>query len=128
MVANLVCSAMRKKGLMNESTLTTTVLQTCNCSCIRTSEGESQSTSHLLGEIELVLDWSVTRFAVVILTPVVLSLVIGLWFNSKDWTDRTTIQTAWSIASGFVLIVHLYGFDHAKPLELNTVAFLANGV
>ncbi|EXF73809.1 hypothetical protein CFIO01_05740 [Colletotrichum fioriniae PJ7] len=52
--------------------------------------------------LELVLGWSVTRIAVVILIPVVLSLVIGLWFNSKDWTDLTTIQTAWSIASYIV--------------------------
>ncbi|UQC79307.1 uncharacterized protein CLUP02_04786 [Colletotrichum lupini] len=52
--------------------------------------------------LEIVLGWSVARIAVVILIPVVLSLVIGLWFNSKDWTDLTTIQTAWSIASYIV--------------------------
>ncbi|KAI3538433.1 hypothetical protein CSPX01_09570 [Colletotrichum filicis] len=52
--------------------------------------------------LELVLGWSVSRIAVVILIPVVLSLAIGLWFNSKGWTDPTTIQTAWSIASYIV--------------------------
>ncbi|KXH69364.1 hypothetical protein CSAL01_07106 [Colletotrichum salicis] len=67
---------------------------------------EFNSDSHdvLIGKysLELVLGWSVTKIVVVILTPVVLSLVIGLWFNSKDWTGLTTIQTAWSIASYIV--------------------------
>ncbi|KAK1691043.1 hypothetical protein BDP55DRAFT_690774 [Colletotrichum godetiae] len=67
---------------------------------------EFNNDSHdvLIGKysLELVLGWSITRIVVVILTPVVLSLVIGLWFNSKDWMDLTTIQTAWSTASYIV--------------------------
>jgi hypothetical protein len=49
--------------------------------------------------IELVLDWSAFRISVVIVLPTLLSLVIGIWFNSRDWNDLTTIQTAWGIAS-----------------------------
>ncbi|KAK1623701.1 hypothetical protein BDP81DRAFT_484658 [Colletotrichum phormii] len=67
-------------------------------------EFNNDSHAVLIGKysLEIVLGWSVTRIVVVILTPVLLSLVIGLWFNSKDWTDLTTIQTAWSIASYIV--------------------------
>ncbi|KAF3765673.1 hypothetical protein M406DRAFT_322039 [Cryphonectria parasitica EP155] len=49
--------------------------------------------------IELVLDWSPTRLAIALLSPVALSLAVGSWFNSRDWTDLATIQTAWGIAS-----------------------------
>lgn len=49
--------------------------------------------------IEVVLGWSAVRISVVILLPTVLSLVIGLWFNSRDWNDLSTIQSAWGIAS-----------------------------
>ncbi|KAL2074119.1 hypothetical protein VTL71DRAFT_7897 [Oculimacula yallundae] len=49
--------------------------------------------------LEIVLGWSAPRITVAIVTPVVLSLGIGLWLNSKDWGDATTIQTAWSVAS-----------------------------
>ncbi|KAK3986132.1 hypothetical protein QBC44DRAFT_248816 [Cladorrhinum sp. PSN332] len=49
--------------------------------------------------LELVLDWSVTRISVVILAPVLLSLAVGLWLNSSNWTDLGTIQTAWGTAS-----------------------------
>lgn len=49
--------------------------------------------------IELILGWSTTRIPIIVLTPVLLSLAIGLWLNSSDWTDNTTIQTAWEMAS-----------------------------
>lgn len=49
--------------------------------------------------IEVVLGWSAFRISVVIVSPVLLSLVIGIWFNSRDWNDLTTIQTAWGLAS-----------------------------
>ncbi|RYP41381.1 hypothetical protein DL767_001019 [Monosporascus sp. MG133] len=52
--------------------------------------------------VEIVLDWSVNRISVVVLLPVLLSLAIGLWLNSKDWTDLATIQTAWGTASYIV--------------------------
>ncbi|KAF9776897.1 hypothetical protein IL306_004842 [Fusarium sp. DS 682] len=52
--------------------------------------------------IELVLDWSVTRISIVVLVPVLLSLAIGIWLNSKAWTDLATIQTAWGTASYIV--------------------------
>jgi hypothetical protein len=48
---------------------------------------------------EVVLGWSKFRIAVVILLPILLSLVIGIWFNSRNWNDLSTIQTAWGIAS-----------------------------
>jgi hypothetical protein len=37
--------------------------------------------------------------SVALLTLMVLSLAVGLWFDSRDWTDLATIQTAWGIAS-----------------------------
>jgi len=49
--------------------------------------------------IELVLDWSIFRISLVILAPLLLSVVVGLWLNSSNWTDNATIQTAWSVAS-----------------------------
>jgi hypothetical protein len=49
--------------------------------------------------IEVVMGWSPFRISVVILLPTLLSLVIGIWFNSRDWNDLSTIQTAWGIAS-----------------------------
>ncbi|KAI0097998.1 hypothetical protein GGR51DRAFT_452604 [Nemania sp. FL0031] len=49
--------------------------------------------------LEIVLGWSGARIAVVVLVPVLLSLAIGVYINSQNWTDLTTIQTAWSIAS-----------------------------
>ncbi|KAH8592034.1 hypothetical protein B0O99DRAFT_577743 [Bisporella sp. PMI_857] len=49
--------------------------------------------------LELVLDWSATRISIIVLLPVLLSLAIGLWLNSSDWTDLATIQTAWGTAS-----------------------------
>ncbi|KAH7305032.1 hypothetical protein B0I35DRAFT_444682 [Stachybotrys elegans] len=49
--------------------------------------------------LEIVLGWSATRISVAILVPVILSLAIGCWFNSREWTDLGTIQAAWGIAS-----------------------------
>ena len=52
--------------------------------------------------LQLVLDWSVGRISTVLLTPVLLSLAVGLWLNSNNWTDLDTIQTAWGTASYIV--------------------------
>jgi hypothetical protein len=49
--------------------------------------------------LEIVLGWSIFRISIVVLTPVLLSLAIGLWLNSRNWADPTTIQTAWGVAS-----------------------------
>lgn len=49
--------------------------------------------------IEVVLGWSTLRISIVVLAPVILSLAVGFWLNSKNWGDSTTIQTAWSVAS-----------------------------
>ncbi|KAI1196561.1 hypothetical protein F5X97DRAFT_207029 [Nemania serpens] len=49
--------------------------------------------------LELVLGWSATRISVVVILPVLLSLAVGLYLNSRDWSDLTTIQTAWGTAS-----------------------------
>jgi hypothetical protein len=59
--------------------------------CIR-PDGEALS-------IEVVLGWPKFRIAVVILLPTLLSLIIGIWFNSQNWSNLSTIQTAWGIAS-----------------------------
>jgi len=52
--------------------------------------------------LEIILGWSAARISVVVLVPIALSLAIGLWFNSRDWTDLLTIQAAWAIASYIV--------------------------
>ena len=49
--------------------------------------------------LEIVLGWSPSRISIALLSPVILSLVIGAWFNSRDWDDLATIQTAWGVAS-----------------------------
>lgn len=38
--------------------------------------------------LEAVLEWSPTRVSIVLLFPVLLSLVVGLWLNSADRGDR----------------------------------------
>ncbi|KAI0432842.1 hypothetical protein F5Y09DRAFT_300547 [Xylaria sp. FL1042] len=49
--------------------------------------------------LELVLGWSMARISIVVLLPVLLSLAIGIYLNSQNWTDLATIQTAWGTAS-----------------------------
>jgi hypothetical protein len=49
--------------------------------------------------IEVKLSWSNERIALAVLAPVFLSLAIGLWLNSRDWTDPTMTSTAWGVAS-----------------------------
>jgi len=61
---------------------------------------ERSPTSHL--SLEIILGWSAIRISLVVLIPVILSLIIGIWFQSRNWTDLTTIQTAWTIASYIV--------------------------
>jgi hypothetical protein len=61
-----------------------------------------ESNDPLKGEmllIEVILGWSAPRISVVVLAPVLLSLEIGLWLNFRNWSDATTIQTAWGVAS-----------------------------
>ncbi|KAI0542180.1 hypothetical protein GGR58DRAFT_497533 [Xylaria digitata] len=57
--------------------------------------------------LEVVFDWSPSRVSIALLIPTALSFVIGLWFNSRDWTDLATIQTAWAIASYVVTTASL---------------------
>ncbi|KAJ8122423.1 hypothetical protein ONZ43_g1382 [Nemania bipapillata] len=49
--------------------------------------------------LEFELGWSSTRITNAVLLPLLLSLATGLWLNSRNWTDLTTIQTAWGTAS-----------------------------
>ncbi|KAI1082168.1 hypothetical protein F5B20DRAFT_587827 [Whalleya microplaca] len=63
------------------------------------NHGSKDPKSGEMLSIELILGWSVLRISVAVLTPVLLSLAIGLWLNSSDWTDTETIQTAWGVAS-----------------------------
>jgi hypothetical protein len=52
--------------------------------------------------LEIALGWSPIRISIVVLTPVILSLVIGIWFQSRNPTDLVTIQTAWGIVTYIV--------------------------
>jgi hypothetical protein len=47
----------------------------------------------------VVLGWSPLRITIVVLGPVLLSLLVGLWFELRNWIDLATIQTAWGMAS-----------------------------
>ena len=49
--------------------------------------------------MELVLRWSGLCLSFVVLGPVLLSLAVGVWFQSKNPTDLATVQTAWGMAS-----------------------------
>ncbi|KAG9229979.1 hypothetical protein BJ875DRAFT_546542 [Amylocarpus encephaloides] len=66
--------------------------------------------------LEIVLCWGSIRVSVVILFPVILSFLIGMWFQSRNPTDLATIQIALRIASYVVTAGSLlYGFFvHAK--------------
>ena len=68
----------------------------------RVLNNTSQDVTQGSYSIEIVLGWSISRITTVILFPVLLSLVIGIWMNSRDWTDLSTIQTAWGTASYIV--------------------------
>jgi hypothetical protein len=48
---------------------------------------------------EVAFDWSPLCVSVALLTLMVLSLAVGLWFDSRDWTDLATIQMTCGIAS-----------------------------
>ncbi|KAI1483837.1 hypothetical protein F4774DRAFT_105411 [Daldinia eschscholtzii] len=52
-----------------------------------------------LYSLEIVLGWSAKRISAVVLLPVLLSLALGIWLNSRNWSDLATIQTAWGTAS-----------------------------
>jgi hypothetical protein len=65
----------------------------------QTLNNNSQKVEQGTYSLEVVLDWSVARITIVVLLPVLLSLAVGIWLNSRDWTDLATIQTAWGTAS-----------------------------
>ncbi|KAK6953449.1 hypothetical protein Daesc_005753 [Daldinia eschscholtzii] len=52
-----------------------------------------------LYSLEIVLGWSAKRISAVVLLPILLSLALGIWLNSRNWSDLATIQTAWGTAS-----------------------------
>lgn len=72
--------------------------------------------------LELVLGWSATRISVVVILPVLLSLAVGLYLNSRDWSDLTTIQTAWGTAS---YVVTTGGRKFPLPFLLSNAAVLS---
>ncbi|KAI0450478.1 hypothetical protein F5B21DRAFT_427493 [Xylaria acuta] len=50
--------------------------------------------------LELILTWSVLKIALYGLTPILLSLAIGFWFQYTQDGDRiAVVQTAWTISS-----------------------------
>lgn len=63
------------------------------------NSASNDPTSGEMLSIEVVLGWSTARISVIVLAPVLLSLGVGFWLNSRNWGDATTIQTAWSVAS-----------------------------
>jgi hypothetical protein len=67
--------------------------------------------------LEIVLGWSPLRISIMVLGPVLLSLAIGLWFQSKNPTDLATIQTAWGIAS-YSVTAGSCEFANLKPTQL----------
>jgi hypothetical protein len=47
--------------------------------------------------LEIVLGRSPLRISIVVLGPFLLSLAVGLWFQSRNPTDLATFQTAWEL-------------------------------
>lgn len=50
--------------------------------------------------LQLILRWSIAKIAVYGVTPIILSLAVGFWFQYAQEGDRIAIvQTAWTISS-----------------------------
>lgn len=50
--------------------------------------------------LQLVLRWSTTKIAIYGLTPILLSLAIGFWYQTTSGSDPNIVkQTAWAIAT-----------------------------
>jgi hypothetical protein len=62
--------------------------------------------------IKVILDWSALRISIVVLTPVLFSLKIGLWLNFHYWSNAIIIQTAW----GVVLYINIIGVFKFKEV------------
>jgi hypothetical protein len=74
--------------------------------------------------IEIVLGWSPIRISIVVLTAVILSLAIGIWFQSRNPTDLVTVQTAWGIAT-YIVTAGTCEFSSTTPvLDERYVSFL----
>lgn len=74
--------------------------------------------------LELRLGWSVTRIVIMTATPVILSLVVGIWY--MQFTGDT--QTAWTIASYIVTAAGGEYFEDAlcmPVLYLTVIVILA---
>lgn len=53
--------------------------------------------------LQVMMKWSITRIVVLTTSPVILSLVVGLWYMQKPGSDPYVVaQTAWTIASYIV--------------------------
>ena len=78
--------------------------------------------------LEVVLGWSPLRLTVAVCFPVALSLAIGLWMQSRDPTDLTTIQTAWTVASYVVTASARKLFPNPSDGEFSEASHLADCV
>jgi hypothetical protein len=52
--------------------------------------------------LEVITGWPVTRISIAIFIPIVLSLIIGLWYQSRKPHAMAMVQTARAIASYIV--------------------------
>jgi hypothetical protein len=84
-------------GAKNAREWTTWIQESFN----KNSNDPRRDREHSLS-LEIVLGWSPIRISLIVLTPVILSLAIGIWFQSRNSKDLVTIQTAWGIATYIV--------------------------
>lgn len=49
--------------------------------------------------LEVVLGWSPRRIGAVVFAPVLISLIVGLVLNSRDWGDGETIEMSWAVGT-----------------------------
>lgn len=63
------------------------------------SHARSSVVEHQSYSLEIVLGWSPRRIAIVVFSPVVLSLVVGLVLNSRDWADEGNCEMSWVVAT-----------------------------
>ncbi|KAF1350674.1 hypothetical protein BDV97DRAFT_350121 [Delphinella strobiligena] len=54
---------------------------------------------HPVYSLEVVLGWSPRRIGAVVFAPVLISLIVGLVLNSRDWGDGETIEMSWAVGT-----------------------------
>lgn len=62
-------------------------------------EHHRRTEPHTHYSLEVVLGWSPRRIGLVVFTPVLISLVVGLVLNSRDWSSVEVVEMSWVVGT-----------------------------